>query len=165
MAYVTSTGAPSLGDSGALAAVVREIDRHVAGAGWDRPPRIYALVATAELLAAEPALASTLGRDIDADSGARASLTPVEQDDLPYEGSIGDALAQIEWPPTVAGCALVLETVTEGGAEGRLTVAVLRSGARAAVLRWRAYDSDASVLVGPDLAPGLAEALAITLEP
>jgi hypothetical protein len=161
MACVTSPGGVSLDEIGDLAAVVREIDRHVAVSGWDQAPRLYALVVTAELVAAEPALAAALGLSAD---GADGGLTPVEQEDLPYEGSLADSLARIDWPPSVAGCALVMETLT-GDAEGRLTVGVLRSGARAAVLRWRAYDSDADVLAGPDLAPGLADALAMTLEP
>jgi hypothetical protein len=46
--------------------------------------------------------------------------------------------------------------------EVRMTVGVLRAGARESALRLRAKDSPTEVLTGPDLVPGLAEALAAT---
>jgi electron transfer flavoprotein alpha/beta subunit len=48
--------------------------------------------------------------------------------------------------------------------EVRMTVAVLRDGAREAAIRLREKDSPTEVLTGPDLVPGLAEALAATFE-
>jgi hypothetical protein len=47
--------------------------------------------------------------------------------------------------------------------EVRLVVAVLRDGSRAAALRMRSHDEETAVLSGPDLVPGLADALAATL--
>jgi hypothetical protein len=47
--------------------------------------------------------------------------------------------------------------------EARLGVAVLRDGSRACTVRMRGQDED-ELLVGPDLAPDLADALAATLE-
>jgi len=44
-----------------LQSVVGEVEGHVAEAGWDQPPHLFALVETEELLRAEPQLASTLG--------------------------------------------------------------------------------------------------------
>ena len=43
--------------------------------------------------------------------------------------------------------------------EVRMTVAVLRDGARESAVRLRAKDSPTEVLTGADLVPGLAEAL------
>lgn len=45
-----------------------------------------------------------------------------------------------------------------------MTVAVLRNGAREAAIRLREKDTATEVLTGPDLVPGLAEALAATFE-
>ena len=45
----------------ALLSVVTEVEAHVAEAGWDQPPQLFALVDTEELLRAEPQLATTLG--------------------------------------------------------------------------------------------------------
>ena len=46
--------------------------------------------------------------------------------------------------------------------EARLAVAVLRDGSRACTVRLRGEDEE-ELLVGPDLAPALADALAATL--
>ena len=46
----------------------------------------------------------------------------------------------------------------------RLAVATLRDGTRSAAMRFRLHDDPVQVLVGPDLVPGLADALAATLE-
>lgn len=167
----------------ALQSAVREIERHAAGAGWDRAPRLFALVPSAALVAAEPELATQLGLDPEPVASA---LTPVEQDDLTFDQSLEDLLAAIEWPPEVTGAALVLETVVlpdgaqheEPGSrpdewavehpareDARIAVAVHRGGQRAAALRFRRHDDDADVVTGPDLAPALADALAATLAP
>jgi len=162
-----------------LVDVLAEIERHVGGTGWDQPPRLYALVDTGDLVAREPALARQLGLD---DPGGLQPLTPVEQDSLPPgpDGSteLGDVLAVVAWPEEVLGAALALEVmwgrgeeepVSAGDAagEGRLAVAVLRDGSRAAVLRVRPRDGEegeGDLLSGADLATGLADALAETLQ-
>ena len=46
--------------SEALAAALIEVERHVGRSGWDQPARLFALVPTAELIAAEPSLARRL---------------------------------------------------------------------------------------------------------
>ncbi|RZS87171.1 hypothetical protein EV189_2595 [Motilibacter rhizosphaerae] len=160
-----------------LEEVVVEVERHVARGGWDAPPRLFALVPTSDLLAAEPGLAASL-----ADAGA---YTPVEQEDLPSADSLEDLLGGIAWPDAVVGAALVVERlVLPADAEGaipddeqdalrwvaehprrqevRLAVGVLRDGERASVVRLRDHDDDLEVLVGQDLVPGLREALAAT---
>lgn len=157
-----------------LAAIVTEIERHLAAEGWDQPPKLFALVPTRELLENEPQLASLIG---DADP---EGLTPVEQE--PLEDDVAEVLARIEWPPAVTGCALVNEVFLlpdgavaerpEGTDESdwaeshpdrrdvRIAVAVVRSGERASVLRIRGRDGDEDeVVAAPDLVPNLSAAL------
>jgi hypothetical protein len=173
----------------ALAAAVREIERHVAASGWDQPPRLFALAETARLLAEEPQLAEQLG-------GANAgTITSIEQEDLP-QTPLPDLLAGLGWSEDVSGCALVLELVAVPGADDdevpdqeqaawasahperqdmRLAVAVLRNGSRASVLRVRAdgdtgvsdpaADPQGDTIEDTDLATDLATALLATLEP
>jgi hypothetical protein len=160
-----------------------EIERHVAGRGWDQPPQLFALARTADLLASEPEFAATLG--LAADGLPEGALTPVEQDPLP-EGPLDESLRQIGWPTEVAGCALVQEVVVlppdveaalpertdvvtwaaqhPDRREARLAVAVLRDGSRSCAVRLRATGGDEdALLVGDDLVPNLAEALLATL--
>ena len=162
-----------------LAAIVLEIERHLDEEGWERPPRLFSLVRTSELLANEPQLAEMLGES-DPDG-----LTPVEQP--PIEDDVAEVLASIEWPPAVTGCALVNEVFLlpdgavaerpEGTDESdwaethpdrrdvRLVVAVVRGGERASELRVRGRDGEEDeVVAAPDLVPNLSEALLATLE-
>jgi hypothetical protein len=170
-----------------LETVVLDLERHSAEAGWDAPPRLYALVEAAELRRHEPTLAKELG--ISPDVGSIAAL---EQPPLPGSDAapIEDLLATIAWPARVDGCALVLERIVlppeaeaeaeaevQGGDEGldgwaaghprredvRVVVGVLRDGSRHSALRLRKHDDDGAVLSGPDLVPALADALAATL--
>ncbi len=85
-----------------LAAAVAEVEEFVGAGGWDAAPTMFALVRTAELLAAQPALAGTLD-----DAGV---FTPIAQDPLPA-GDLSEALSHISWPAEVAGCVLVQEIV------------------------------------------------------
>ncbi|WP_042384388.1 PPA1309 family protein [Streptacidiphilus melanogenes] len=160
-----------------------EIDEYVAGLGWDQPARLFALVDTGKLLANEPALARQLGLE----SGAEGELTPIEQEELPRDAKLDEFLGTIAWPDAVAGCALVVERlILPPSAESqlptgkserelaafvakhperqevRMTVAVLRDGSRESALRLREKDSAREVLTGPDLVPGLADALLTT---
>ncbi|WP_329136252.1 PPA1309 family protein [Streptomyces sp. NBC_01476] len=168
-----------------LTRAVLEIDEYASGLGWDQPARLFALVDTGQLRTQEPALAEQLGIADDAAAG----LTPVEQDELPPGQPLDEFLATIAWPEVIAGCALTVErlmlppsaeaSLPEGlddealGAwvaehperqEVRMTVAVLRDGARESALRLRSKDSATDVLTGGALVPGLAEALAATFE-
>ncbi|GAA2465671.1 PPA1309 family protein [Streptomyces macrosporus] len=175
-----------------LTRAVLEIDEYVAGLGWDQPARLFALVDTDRLRAEEPALAERLGLDGEGDDApVPASLTPVEQDELPPGVPLDEFLGTIAWPDAVAGCAMTVErlmlppsaeasvpeSLQEEGAEEklaqwvaehpdrqevRMTVAVLRDGARESALRLREKDSPTEVLTGPDLVPGLTDALAAT---
>jgi hypothetical protein len=165
----------------ALAAAVIEVERHAAGAGWDQPARLFALVDTAELVAREPHLADQLV------SGDLApALTSIEQDGVPTDRSLEELLATLTWPTGVIGCAAVVERlVLPPGAEDdvpegeeavayvaahpdrqevRIVVGALRSGASYCALRLRAHDEDASVLGGQDLVPQLLQLVRATLE-
>ena len=168
--------------SALLTRVALEIERHAADAGWDGAPRLYALVETADLAQREPQLAAALA----AEPAAPGELTPVDQGDLPAHSSLDELLGGISWPPEVLGTAISVERLMvppqveqempQGEPEAlqwlaahpqreevRIVVAVLRDGTRSAVLRMRSHDEEQSVLSGPDLVPGLADALAATL--
>ncbi len=168
-----------------LQTTVVEIEQHVARSGWDRPPTLFALVDTADLVRREPALARVLGL---ADPAGTPSLTPIEQEPL-GDGPLDESLAAIAWPNEVLGCALAHEVLVlppsaeQGGGplprtadwaathpdrrEVRMVVGVLRDGERASALRVRSAGGDPTpvddVLVGTDLTPNLAEALLATL--
>ncbi|MFI1395114.1 PPA1309 family protein [Streptomyces sp. NPDC020681] len=184
MSNASSSGPPMAASP--LTRAVLEIDEYASGLGWDQPARLFALVDTAQLRTQEPGLAAQLGLD---GANAAAPLTPIEQDEIPPGTALDEFLATIAWPDAVAGCALTVErqmlpasadaavpdgldgaSLTEWVAahpdrqEVRMTVAVLRDGARESALRMREKDSPTQVLTGSDLVPGLAEALSATFE-
>jgi hypothetical protein len=165
-----------------LMRAVREIEAHAAESGWDRPPRLYALVPTDELLTREPRLASSLGLDPAAVAG---SLTPVEQEPLLPDRRLEDVLAGIVWPGEVVGAAAVLERVVLPAAaeaqlpgdpqraellaarhpdrqEVRMAAGVLRDGRSHCVLRMRAHED--ALLEGDTLVPALVGMLAHTMQ-
>ncbi|WNM30125.1 PPA1309 family protein [Streptomyces sp. Li-HN-5-11] len=167
-----------------LTRAVLEIDEYASGLGWDQPARLFALVDTARLRTQEPALAAQLGLE---DEQETTGLTPIEQDEIPADRPLDEFLGTIAWPDAVTGCALTVERLMLPPAaeeqipqgldetklakwvaghperqEVRMTVAVLRDGARESALRLREKDSPTEVLTGADLVPGLAEALAAT---
>ena len=165
-----------------LLAVVGEVEGHVAEAGWDQPPQLFALVDTERLLRAEPQLAETMGI-VAAHPG---SLTPVQQEPL-SEAPLDEQLASLVFGPEVLGVVLAHEVLVLPPAveqsladaddpaaaaaehperrEVRMAVGVLRDGSREAVLRLRGKDgADDERVTGTDLVPGLAEALLGTLE-
>ncbi|MER5909018.1 PPA1309 family protein [Streptomyces sp. NPDC001982] len=167
-----------------LTRAVLEIDEYASGLGWDQPARLFALVDTARLRTQEPSLAAQLGLQ---DEPETTGLTPIEQDEIPAGKALDEFLGTIAWPDAVTGCALTVERLmlppsaeaqvpdglNEAGLakwvadhperqEVRMTVAVLRDGTRESALRLREKDSPTEVLTGPDLVPGLAEALTAT---
>lgn len=172
----------------ALSRAVIEIEKHVSSAGWDQPAQLFALVPTQELLRAEPKLAAELGAE-----DASQPLTPVAQGELPDgmdDENLAEALARIEWPDGVSGCALAVERIVlpasvEAGLteaesdvelarlagsdprrhEVRMVAAVLREGDRFGAVRLRTHDEDTAVLTGSDLVPTLCEVLSLTFEP
>jgi len=171
-----------------LLRAVRELEHHVASGGWDGPVRLFALIRTVDALERDPGLEAQLPIDVVAAAYADPEhLTAVEQEDLPPASSLEELLGRIAWPHTVDGAALVTERVVvppeveqqipDDEAEAvewlaahparrdvRLAAGVLRDGIRGCAVRARDHDSDDRVAVGPDLVPGLAAALAATLE-
>lgn len=172
----------------ALIAVLMEIERHVAANGWEQPPRLFALVNSAEfgseLGAAQPELAARLGVSDGSDPDA---LSAVEQDEFVAGPDLTAELAQLAWPPTVTGCALSLvRTFLPSHAEAeipddeddpgaaaryveshpdrqdiRVVVGVDRAGHRHGVARLASQPDE--LLAAEDLIPGLASLLAHTL--
>lgn len=148
-------------DASPLAHALRDLEHHVAEGGWDQPTRLFALVLTADLIAREPHLAAALPAPV-----ADGDLTSLEQDGLPaHEGPV-DLLAQVTWPESVDGVALVTErfVMTSGRREEvRLVVGVTRRDDRWSLVRLRSHDHDSDVLQGPALVPELADAVAASL--
>lgn len=165
----------------ALLAGLMEIERHVAGLGWDQPARLFALVPTADLIAAEPHLAEHLTGGVEPQPD---HLSAVEQEGFAGGTELGEALARITWPPTVHGVAISLERFFLPGAadadlapgaagdeqvrqhpqrqEIRVVAGVLRDGEGYGVARLRSHPDE--LLSGRDLVPGLTAALSRTLD-
>src|SRR5690625_18691 len=112
-------------------------------------------------------------------------ITTIEQEGLPESDTHEDLLAQLAWPETVHGTAVVVERIVvppeaeasmpEGDAgveylmshpdrqDVRIAAGVLRTGEPWCAQRSRANDSDHAVGGGAQAVPGLIEALAATL--
>ena len=161
-----------------LLTVAAETERYVSAAGWDQPPRLFALDPTRELAQVVPGLSET-------DAVDDAGLSAVEQENLPASDDLEGMLAQIAWPAAVVGAAISVERlVVPPEAERdlpqdpaaalaqlaahperkdvRLLVAIHQDGRHIALLRQRDHDADNLVGTGPDLAPGLTQALLAT---
>ncbi|HET7305115.1 MAG TPA: PPA1309 family protein [Segeticoccus sp.] len=158
-----------------------DTERHVALAGWDQSPRLFALVRTATLAEREPQLRAQLGETVSPDG-----YTAIEQENLPDTSNLESMLGRLAWPEEVDGAALSVERIVvppeaerdlpddpdaamqrlsehPDRQDVRLLVAVLRGGDSTCLLRQRAHDSDDEVATGRDIAPGLLHALAATL--
>lgn len=163
-----------------------DTERHVARMSWDQPPRLFALVNNAALVAREPSLSEQLGQ---ADP---AGFSAIEQEGLDFSLTLEAMLAQLAWPDEVDGVALAVERIvvppeaehdlpedqdqamsilTEhpDRKDIRVLVAVLRGddsapGESVCLIRQRDHDSDDAVAIGADLAPGLVHALRASLQ-
>ena len=165
-------------DAQDLLAAALDIERHVDSDGWDQPPLLFALVPTERVRAEQPELAAQLGV-----TAGGPALTTFEQEPPPAEAELDDFLAGIEWPDPISAAAIVLERIVlppdaeaqladrpdattaarehPDAQDMRIVVAASRDGVTMCALRLRGQDDD-SVLTGPDLVPGLAEALLAT---
>ncbi|WP_195909161.1 PPA1309 family protein [Microlunatus sp. Gsoil 973] len=173
-----------LDGSDALIAALIELERHVGTSGWDQAPRLFALVNTDSIIAADPELADRLGLRGSAEGGHPDALTAVEQDQFQPSEDLLEDLSAIYWPDTVHGCALSLEsTFLPPGAEAdipddpelatqyvsthddrlelRVVTGVDRAGHTHGVARMRSEPEE--LLGSPDMVPGLTEALVQTL--
>jgi len=167
-----------------LSAALVEIEAHVAASGWDQSPRLFALADSTDLATREPALAAQLGLG---QPHSGLGLTPVEQEGVPADRPLDELLGGIVWPDTVVGAVVVVERIVlpaeaeeelaaaegdavryaaehRGRTDVRLVGGVLRDGSRQAVLRVRGHDAPSDLMTGPEIAPGLLEALAGTFE-
>ncbi|MGN8246473.1 PPA1309 family protein [Cellulomonas soli] len=183
----TTPASPRSPQQSALADAVREIEHHVAAAGWDAPVRVFALVRTQAALEASPGLADQLDAQVLA--AARVEpwhLTSVEQEGLPDADDLESLLAALSWPATVDGMAVTVERVVlppqaeaampddpdealrylmahPERTDVRIAVGALRDGTAWCALRARTHDTDDQVGHGPDLVPGLVQAVRATL--
>jgi sulfur carrier protein ThiS len=170
----------------ALRLAVDDIERHVAALGWDAPVFVFALVRTADAVAATPSLAQELPPEaVRAAQEDPEHLTSIEQDGLPEASTIEELLGQLGWPEEVDGAAIVVERmVVPPEAEQdmpddpqaaveylmahperqdvRMAAGVLRTGESWCALRSRSHDFDDAVAGSPDAVPGLVEALRAT---
>jgi hypothetical protein len=162
-----------------LVAALTEIDRFLGTAGWGQPARLFALVPTAELVAAEPSLAGQLS------AGSPDSLSSIEQDGFVGGDDLEATLASIAWPSSVHGAAVTLERVflpadeedampedpEEAAAyvaghprrqDLRLVCGAMRDGGHYSVARVLDHPDD--LLGGLNLVPSLEAALLATLD-
>lgn len=165
-----------------LLAGLIEIERFVGRSGWDQPARLFALVPTTELLAAEPSLADQIMVT------REDALSSIEQDDFRPGTDLLTALGQIVWPASVAGCALAtersflpadVETMIPDDpqlaaqyvanspqrCDVRVVAGALR-GPDAAIITHcvaRLASNPEDLLVGADMVPALTQAVAWTL--
>lgn len=163
----------------ALTAALLEVERHVGRSGWDQPARLFALVRTTELIAAEPVLAQQLSQ------APGDGYTSIEQEEFVAGEDLAETLARIAWPPAVTGCVLALERAflpSEAEAELpddpvaaaklvaehpqrldlRVVVGATRDGGQHGVARIR--NAAEELIGGSDLVPALALALSRTLD-
>lgn len=165
-----------------LLAGLVDIERYVGRAGWDQPARLFALVPTTELVAAEPSLADQLTVTVP------DALSSVEQDDFHPGTDLMTALCELAWPPTVSGCAVATERsflpaeaeadIPADPAEAAEYVAKhpQRCDLRVVAGALRLYDgstishcvarlatSPDDLLAGADMVPALTQAVAHTL--
>lgn len=162
-----------------LAAVVREVETHVSGAGWDQPVRLFAIVATSDVIASDPQLAAELNLSPD------LPLTSIEQE-LSVTADLEELLGTIAWPENVVGAVLAIERIVLPATaqadlptdedpkwlseismhpqrrDVRIISAVLRSGENLNALRYRDHDEPDSVAIAADLVPNLNENLLAT---
>ncbi len=165
----------------ALHTVVDEIEQGAASLGWDRPPALYAIVRTEELLNT-PDLPEDVAQGLhDTWDGSSSHLSAVLQESL-GEDHLEEVLPQIAWPESVYGAALTVERLIAPpeveaqaptdpeeaiefisnhplSADVRLTIGVTRDGDSWCEVRTRAFDDIGSVGRGVNLVPSLVEGL------
>lgn len=181
-------GTPSITtNQGALRAVVTEIENGAARVGWDRPPSIYALVPTAQLMATPEVPADVLADLERAWDGTGSHLSAILQESVTGD-ELEELLPKLAWPGSVWGAALTVErvivppAVEEAAPEDpdealafisnhplatdvRLTIGVTREGDSWCAIRTRAFDDAGNVGTGETLVPSLVEALQIGFLP
>ena len=145
-------GQDAPGQADALLAALLELERHVGKDGWDQPPRLFALVLTDVIAAAEPVVAAELGLRGTAAGGPPDALTAVR--------TFLPAALENEIPEDPAAAAVYVAAHPQRQ-EMRIVVGADRAGNRHGLARL--VDQPTELLASRDLVPGLAEALAHTL--
>lgn len=171
----------------ALRAVVAEIESGAARVGWDRPPSIYALVPTAELMKTPEVPTDVLADLEKAWDGSETHLSAILQESMAGD-QLEELLPKLAWPPSVWGAALTVERVIvppaveeaapedpdealafisnhPAASDVRLTIGVTREGDSWCAIRTRAFDDAGNVGSGETLVPSLVEALQIGFLP
>jgi hypothetical protein len=138
-------------DPDALVAALVELDRHVGRDGWDGPPRLFALVLSDVLAAAEPQLSAELAAAAGVQGGRRPCCAP----GTTATGAAPGALTAIEQDEFGSSAQHPHRQ------EIRVVVGADRAGNRHGVARLAAQPE--KLLGAPDPVPGLAAALAHTL--
>lgn len=165
----------------ALRRVVTEIEVGTAKVGWDRPPALYALVPTTELLDS-PEIPADVESSLRAEwDGLPTHLSAVLQDDV-TEDSLEQTLPRLAWPPKVVGAALSVERIIvppevedeapedpdeaasfvaahPARTDIRVVVGVNRDGDSWCEVRTRTFDHRDHVGSGENLVPALVEGL------
>lgn len=182
----SSQVSPSI-EAQALRQVTEEIERGAASLGWDRPPALYALVKTAELLET-PELPGDVEESLrEAWDGSVQHLSAILQESLSAD-TLEELLPQILWPSTVQGAAVTVERIIAPpqveeeapedpeaalefiaahplSSEVRITAGVTRGGDSWCEVRSRAHDHPDSVGKGTNLVPALIEGLKMGFAP
>lgn len=146
-----------------LADTVRELDQHVADAGWDQQARLFAIVPTADLALDHPELIS----------GETAGQFMFVEQDAPLDNeNLIASLEQITWPAEISGAAIAIERLismqpdedidpdeSSQTQELRIIALVMRDGTNVNAIRQRLFDDKNDVAVSSDLVPALNKAL------
>lgn len=169
----------------ALRKVVGEIELGAGSLGWDRPPSLYALVPTVDLMATPGVPEDVLENLRRAWDGTPEHLSAILQEAIGDD--VEDVLPQMAWPDSVHGSVLTVERImvppyVEDEApddpdqalefisshparmDVRLTIGVDREGNSWCEVRLRNQDDPLRVAKGESLVPALVEALKIGFE-
>ncbi len=173
--------------SAALRKVTEEIEAGAARLGWDRPPAVYALVPTRQLLETPDIPEDVLSDLREAWDGTSEHLSAILQDSIPND-ELEDTLPKLAWPDTVFGSALTVERIIvppevedeapedpdaalefisshPARTDVRLTIGVTRDGDSWCAVRARTFDDPNRVGKGENLVPALVEALRMGFAP
>ncbi|WP_242491674.1 PPA1309 family protein [Actinomyces minihominis] len=173
--------------SAALRKVTEEIEAGAARLGWDRPPAVYALVPTRQLLETPDIPEDVLNDLREAWDGTSEHLSAILQDSIPND-ELEETLPKLAWPETVFGSALTVERIIvppevedeapedpeaalefisshPARTDVRLTIGVTRDGDSWCAVRARTFDDPNRVGKGENLVPALVEALKMGFAP
>ena len=171
----------------ALRKVTEEIEVGAASLGWDRPPALYALVPTAQLLATNDVPEDVLASLREAWDGTPEHLSAILQDSIPND-ELEEVLPKLAWPESVFGSALTVERIIvppsvedeapddpqealdfisnhPARTDVRLTIGITREGDSWCAVRARTFDDPERVGKGENLVPALVEALRMGFNP